>query len=289
MDGFCSMSCFHFTQSDGGTSISWISDSNLCTQIRLANAFDAISSPGPMKDYKVNVASVMWKLKNWAIRWPVWWSRTGRSDSFVGLGVVWILDLHRMILPITSYAAYIPDNILGGCPGLLHWALPCTSQWHVTRWKVEALLLVKRPGGPRWKGLKPWGVRWRQWCKVIFQNLLMIWPKLSRSPTLGCFHCFQTSPSIPQDLWLSAHMFWCRQLFQRIQSLEQERTTLLSQQVEAAGRLRQGEIGSVDKKDCRFLVGSELWLTNCEVCQVQLKVQLVQFIFFVFPFVFTEM
>ena len=103
-------------------------------------------------------------------------------------------------------------------------------------------------------------------CKVmsvtpgdtVFQNLLMIWPKLSRSPTLGCFHCFQTSPSIPQDLWLSAHMFWCRQLFQRIQSLEQERTTLLSQQVEAAGRLRQGETGSVDKKDCRFLVGSEL-------------------------------
>jgi len=38
-------------------------------QYDIANTvFDAISSPGPMKDYKVNVASVMWKLKNWAIR-----------------------------------------------------------------------------------------------------------------------------------------------------------------------------------------------------------------------------
>ena len=207
MDGFCSMSCFHFTQSDGGTSISWISDSNLCTQIRLANAFDAISSPGPMKDYKVNVASVMWKLKNWAIRWPVWWSRTGRSDSFVGLGVVWILDLHRMILPITSYAAYIPDNILGGCPGLLHWALPCTSQWHVTRWKVEALLLVKRPGGPRWKGLKPWGVRWCQWCQVIFQNLLVMWPKVEPFTNTGLFSLLPNVPKHPPgSLALSSHV-----------------------------------------------------------------------------------
>lgn len=52
-------------------------------------------------------------------------------------------------------------------------------------------------------------------CKVmsvtpgdtVFQNLLMIWPKLSRSPTLGCFHCFQTSPQHPPgSLALSSHV-----------------------------------------------------------------------------------